>query len=97
MEPEKDILNQQIKRIVVSLFKDFLAILQDVQQDNLFNISTLSKQFPPEFVDKINILDLPKYSRLRKRILDKSNDSLREIETLINSFDVRLYNSKDKE
>jgi hypothetical protein len=91
MEPEKELLKQQARRIITVLFKDSLSILQEIQQEHLTVITGLSKQFPPEFVAKINILDFPKYSRLRKRILDKSNDSIRELETLISSFDVTIH------
>jgi hypothetical protein len=88
---EKDLLDSQVKRIVTALFKDFLTILFELQQENLSNIAKLSRQFPAEFVDKINMLDFAKYSRLRKHILDKSNDSLREISTLLDNFNISLY------
>jgi len=90
MEPEKELLKQQNRRLTTALFKSFLGILQEIQQKNLAIISNLSKQFPPDFVNKINIMDFAEYSRLRKRILDEGNDIIRESETLLDSFDITI-------
>jgi len=87
---EKDLLNQQIKRIVTALFKDFLSILQEIQQENFANTEELKRKFPPEFVNSVETLDFVKYSRLRKHILDGGNDSLREISLLIDMFSIKL-------
>jgi hypothetical protein len=91
MEPEKELLKQQNRRLITALFKSFLGILQEIQQKNLTVIVSLSKQFPPDFVNKVNIIDFPEYSRLRKRVLDDGNGAIREIESLINSFDITIH------
>jgi hypothetical protein len=86
---DKELLEEQLKRIITKLFKDFLVLTEDVRQDHLIVINDISKQFPPEFVQKWNYLDLPKYSRLRKKILDAGNDAVRETQAVISNFKIK--------
>lgn len=87
---EKEILEAQFKRIITKLFKDFLVILQDLQQEHLSVISDLQRQFPSELVKRFNYFDMPKYSRIRKKVLDTSNDAIREGSELLKPFNVTL-------
>lgn len=85
---DKELLENQLKRIVTRMFKDYLVLLEDVRQDHLAVLSSISSQFPSEFLDKLNYLDLPKYSRLRKKVLDSGNDALREICSILEDFTI---------
>jgi len=93
--PEQVLLETQLKRITTRLFKDFLIILEDVRQEHLSTLASFSGQFPPEILNKLNYLDLAKYSKLRKKVLDGGNDSIREISSLLKDFNISLDN-KDK-
>ena len=93
----KTVLENQLKRIITKLFKDYLVIIEDVKQDHLSVVSGLATQFPPEFIQQWNYLDLPRYSRIRKKVLDSGNDALREMSTVLDDFSISLDNSKDKE
>lgn len=85
---EKILLESQLKRIITKLFKDFLIIAEDIRQDHLAVLAEMSHQFPPETIKRWNYLDLPKYSRIRKKTLDNANDAIREMSTLLNLFDI---------
>jgi hypothetical protein len=89
MDSEKALLEAQVKRIITKLFKDFLIITDDIRQDHLGVLAEM-KQFPPEFLTKWNYLDLAKYSRIRKKILDGGNDSIREISELMSRFEISV-------
>ena len=89
---DKTLLETQLKRVVTKLFKDFLVIAEDIRQDHLAVISDIERQFPPTMVQKWNYLDLAKYSRIRKKVLDSGNDSLREMQTILDDFQVTLDN-----
>lgn len=91
---EKTILEAQLKRIVTHLFKDFLVLLQDLQQDNFRNVAVLQKNLPIEISKSLNFLDFVKYSKLRKKVLDNGNDSLREIQTILQDFEIS-FNKKN--
>lgn len=71
MSKEKDYLIFQLRRKVINLFKNYLFLLEDLDQ-NLGGI-------PEE-----------KYKQIRKRILDYSNDALREIEEDVKKFNISL-------
>jgi len=72
MSKEKDYLIFQLRRKVTNLFKNYLFLLEDLDQ-NLGGI-------PEE-----------KYKQIRKRILDYSNDALREIEEDVKKFNISLW------
>ncbi len=89
MDAEKTLLEAQLKRIITKLFKDFLIIAEDIRQDHLAVLSDM-KQFPQELLVKWNYLDLAKYSRIRKKVLDAGNDSIREVKSALDHFDIVL-------
>ncbi len=95
---ERQLLSVNIKSNVTRLFKDFLSILTDLQQDNLRIIAEEMKQFPPEFAAKLNILDFVRYSQLRKRILDLGNGCIRDIDGYLDYFEIEFKETnKNKE
>ena len=89
---DKAMLEAQLRRIITKVFKDSLVIAEDIQQDHLAVVSEIGKQFPPELLRRWNYLDLPKYSRIRKKILDSGNDALREMKSVLDNFSVTIDN-----
>lgn len=76
----KDILDFQVKRSVTTLYKQFLVVLEDLQEEhNRF----LKKSNLP---DEANYLDQAKIDYLRKKVLDSGNNCEREIKTVIDHF-----------
>jgi hypothetical protein len=90
----QQLLESQLRRTVTNLFKQYLVILEDIRQEQLQIVAELSSQFPAEFVQKVNSLDLPRYSRLRKKVLDLGNDSLREMQSILDDFKISIDNKK---
>ena len=84
---EKELLESQLKRLITRVFKDALVVLEDIRQDHLSVVHKIQGQFPPEFVGQFNYLDLGKYSRHRKKVLDAGNDALREMQSILSDFD----------
>lgn len=85
---DKELLENQLKRLIQRLFKEFLTLTDEVRQDHLVVVKDIATQFPPEFVARWNYLDLPRYSRLRKKILDSGNDAVREISSILDDFQI---------
>ncbi len=96
MESEKALLEAQLKRAITRLFKDFLVIIDDIRQDHLGVLSEM-KQFPPELLLRWNYLDLAKYSRIRKKVLDQGNDTIRTAAELLGDFEVSLGKTEPQE
>lgn len=84
---EKVLLEAQLKRLITKVFKDSLVVLEDIRQEHLAATHKTQGQFPPEFLVQFNYLDLAKYSRYRKKVLDTGNDALREMQSILSDFD----------
>ena len=86
----KELLEFQINRNVINLYKSFLIMMEDVHDQHNFNFHKL-KLALPEDVDLINQADYWDEGRmdlLRKRILDKGNDALRDIVAQLDQFEL---------
>lgn len=84
---DREVINQirdvYIRRNVTSLFKSFLVILEDLEQDHLMFIDKLKKSLPEDChksVDDADYLDEEKVQYLRKKILDAGNSCIRNLE-----------------
>ena len=87
----KDSLQQRQRRLVTALFKEFLEILGEVRATHDEFYGNLLEKLPPEYVPVLavgNPLSEDKYQRLRKKILDKGNDIIRESELELNHYSI---------
>ena len=67
----KDFVTFQVTRKVTNLYKQFLFLLEDLQEQGY------------DIPDEV-------YQRMRKRILDHGNDTIREIEENLDKLDITL-------
>lgn len=87
------ILNFQIKRDITSLYKRFLNALEDVRADHNAMVGKLEESLPSEHHNTIRQLDYfddKKFERLRKRVLDSGNETIRGLEEQLTQFDVQF-------
>lgn len=80
-----DIVNFQIHRHMMNLSKESLILLEEKYQ----YIKILEKLLIEVGIDKYNNSEHD-YTKDRSRILSKANDSSRELQSLLNSFDIKL-------
>jgi len=89
--PSNGILTFAIKRNITNLFKDFLIILENLEDDHAEALNKLSKTLPPEYQKQLYLADHfteEKMEQHRKKILSKGNDTIRSIETDMQNFDI---------
>ena len=67
----KDFVTFQVTRKVTNLYKQFLFLLEDLQEQGY------------DIPDEV-------YQRMRKRVLDHGNDTIREIEENLDKLDITL-------
>jgi len=67
----KDFVTFQVSRKVTNLYKQFLFLLEDLQEQGY------------DIPDEV-------YQRMRKRVLDHGNDTIREIEENLDKLDITL-------
>lgn len=88
----KDVVRFQTRRVIVNLFKDFLCILEDLDLDHTIALESLKKKFPEhaEQIDAADHFTDEKWEALRSRILGKGNDSIRELESHLDYFEIKI-------
>jgi len=90
MDPQEAI-NDIYSRNTKVLFKSFLILMEDLQQDHLINFSKLRKALPEQYsslIDQADYFDQHKMQYLRKRILDMGNECIRESENDLETFTI---------
>jgi hypothetical protein len=86
----KELLEFQINRNVINLYKSFLIMMEDMHDQHNSNFRKLKKALPEEMdlIDQADYWDESRMDYLRKKILDKGNDSLREILGQLEQFNL---------
>ncbi len=86
----KELLEFQINRNIINLYKSFLIMMEDMHDQHGNNFRKLKQALPEEIdlIDQADYWDESRMDYLRKKILDKGNDSLREIISQIEQFNL---------
>jgi hypothetical protein len=87
----KDSLQKRQRRFITALFKEYLEILGEVKASHDEFYGNLLEKLPPEFIPVLavgNPLSEEKYKRLRKKILDKGNDVIRESDLEMDNYSI---------
>lgn len=95
-EVDKVLLQERYERHGKGLFKSFLCILEDLQQDHFQNFNKLKKHLPAKYhdiIDQADYFNNDKMLYLRKKVLDAGNDSLRNQNEDLEKFTV-IFNFK---
>lgn len=94
-EKIKRMVNAESKRLVTKIFKFSLMMLEDIRQEHLHALNKLKNDdLSEKQLEILNYLDYHKYNLLRKRILDNGNESVRDLQNLLDYFEFDL---KDKD
>jgi hypothetical protein len=83
------VLRFQQERIIKTLFRNFLEVLEDVEEDHNAALDKLVAALPKDFqhyVDLADHLTPEKGQQLRKRVLDRGNSALRDLDTLLKGY-----------
>lgn len=84
-------LSQRQRRLITALFKDFLETLGELKDSHDEYFGNLMEKLPPEFVTTLvvgNPLSDDKFMRLRKRVLDRGNDVIRDSEIELGNYSI---------
>jgi len=86
----KELLEFQINRNIINLYKSFLIMMEDMHDQHDNNFRKLKQALPEEIdlIDQADYWDDSRMDYLRKKILDKGNDSLREILGQLEQFNL---------
>lgn len=90
---DSEIATFQIRRNVTLLFKSQLEMLEDIADEHDNAMAKLKEKLPKQYQDYIDLADYlneQKFEMLRKRILGKGNDCIRNIEESLKDFDIKI-------
>jgi len=92
MEEEKikDYLKFQLNRNIISLYKKYFEMVDDLRQEHKLMIQKMENASSKEFVENIDYFNEDKYNYIRKKILDNGNDAIRNIESSFKSITITL-------
>jgi hypothetical protein len=90
----RDYILFQIHRNIVSLYKRYLNIIEDLQEEHINMLNKLNKKIDTETLKSIDYFDENKYNYFRKRVLDLGNETLREIDKNFEFLDLNVKNEK---
>lgn len=86
----KEVLRFCLTRDIVNLYKSCLDEFKTLNEEHIDNQEKLRSLIPYEYhrlIDSLNFLDGNRAAFIRKRILDKGNDTIRQMDELINKID----------
>lgn len=90
----KEFIVLQVNKTITKLFKAQLDNLEDIKSQNETMLAKVSSKTSPEYVASINSLDNHKFDHMRKRVLDAGNDSIREIQNILDVFKYEVNEEK---
>lgn len=84
----EELFNFQLDRDVTSLCKTYLIMLEDMKECHDQMVQKLEKFVDLEVLEAADFFDGEKFTHLRKRILDASGDSKRNIQKNLENFSI---------
>jgi hypothetical protein len=89
-EKLKEYIKFQISRSVISLYKKYFEMVDDLQKDHSRLMEKVKMKTSEEFVKNVDYFDDNKYNYIRKKILDSGNDAIRTIDSSFKSININL-------
>jgi hypothetical protein len=87
------VLRFQHRRIITALYVSFLETLEDLQKEHNDALGRLYDNLPESHKNYVDLADNFNENRLqvlRKRILDRGNAALRELEQIASTMDIQI-------
>jgi hypothetical protein len=92
----KDYVSFQIHKSLVNLYKRYLNLVEDIQEDHKSMLEKLNNKIDSNTLKNIDYFDDNKYNYLRKKILDIGNEAIREIEKNFDFIKMEFKNEDKK-
>lgn len=89
----KEVLRFQQHRIITLLFREYLTLLEDLGLEHDAALAKLAAALPPEYQTYLDLADYltpEKSKHLRKKVLDRGNDTLRSLDDVLAAFTIEF-------
>lgn len=86
----KEYIVFQINRNIINLYKRYLNILEDIQEEHSSMLNKLNRDLDIDKLKNVDYFDDNKYNYFRKKVLDLGNEALRDIEKNFDFLDLKI-------
>lgn len=89
----KETLSKKSNKSISFLFKQYLMLIEDLKFEHDQFLKKIKQEIPSEhynIIDNANTFDDEKMQRIRKRVLDIGNETIRAFDNDINDFTVNF-------
>jgi hypothetical protein len=93
----ESILRFQHKRICTSLFRGFLTLIENLEDEHGDLMEKLHTALPEQYKAYVDLVDYWTPTRaeaIRKHILDGGNDAIRNLDEMLINYDISLKQQK---
>jgi hypothetical protein len=87
----KGSLHFVLRRLIVNLFKEYLAINEKVQSRHIEGLNKLYDALPPDYKQYVDLADWltdEEAERIRKEVLQRGNDAIRLMEIELDKYTI---------
>jgi len=89
----KETLSKKSNKSISFLFKQYLMLIEDLKFEHDQYLKKIKDKIPSVYhnvIDNADTFDDEKMSRIRKRVLDIGNETIRSLDNDINDFSVNF-------
>ena len=83
-----------VQRNITKLFKSLLDVVDDIKQQNSSMLLKVSRETNTRYIQDINYLTPEMMDHIRKKVLDLGNESIREIGSTLDCFELKVNEKK---
>jgi hypothetical protein len=83
-----------VQRNITKLFKSLLDVVDDIKQQNSSMLLKVSRETNTKYIQSINYLTPEMMDHIRKKVLDLGNESIREISSTLDCFELKVDEKK---
>lgn len=95
--PENNLIVVFTQKEITSLYKTFLEVVEDLQNDHRIMLSKVAEKTGEDFSKAIDFFTSEKHEQVRKRILDQGNECSRRLLAFLDFFDFIINTDKVEE
>ena len=89
----KESLSKKSNKSIAFLFKQYLMLIEDLKFEHDSYLRKIKSEIPAEYhniIDNANNFDDEKLSRIRKRVLDIGNETIRSLDSEMDDFSINF-------
>jgi hypothetical protein len=89
----KESLSKKSTKSISFLFKQYLSLIEDLKFEHDQFLKKIKQEIPSEhhnLIDNADTFDDEKMARIRKRVLDIGNETIRSLDNELNDFTVNF-------